>query len=183
MHTVTMQKQNQNIILIGMPAVGKSTIGVLLAKRLGWSFVDTDLIIQVGESRKLQDILDSHGIEKFCALEQHYVLTVNCEKHVIATGGSVIYGTKAMEHLKSLGTLIHLDLLPHLLEKRLKNLSSRGVVMPKGQGITTLYQQRHPLYVGYADVTIECNRLSVDEIVNQIELFCQKKFNHQDFRG
>jgi shikimate kinase len=166
-----MFEKHKNIILIGMPAVGKSTVGVLLAKRLGWSFLDTDLIIQVGESEKLQDILDSQGMENFCALEEQYVLTVHCENHVIATGGSVIYGEKAMEHLKSMGTVIHLDLYPHSLEKRLKNLSSRGVVMAKGQDIETLYTQRHPLYSRYADMTIECNGLSMDEIVNQIESF------------
>jgi shikimate kinase len=169
-----MIQKHQNIILIGMPAVGKSTVGVLLAKRLGWSFLDTDLVIQVGESKKLQTILDSIGIEKFCALEEHYVLTVQCENHVIATGGSVIYGKKAMKHLKSLGILIHLDLLPQFLEKRLKNLSSRGVVMAKGQDIETLYTQRHPLYSQYSDLTIECNNLSMDEIVNQIETYCCK---------
>ncbi len=169
-----MFEKHQNVILIGMPAVGKSTVGVLLAKRLGWSFLDTDLVIQVGESEKLQDILDSQGMEKFCALEEHYVLTVSCKKHIIATGGSVIYGTKAMEHLKSIGILIHLDLLPRFLEKGLKNLSSRGVVMAKGQDIETLYAQRHPLYSRYADMTIECNNLSIDEIVNQIESFCCK---------
>jgi shikimate kinase len=167
-----MVEKHKNIILIGMPAVGKSTVGVLLAKRLGWSFLDTDLVIQVGESKKLQDILDSQGIAKFCAMEEQYVLTVRCKKHVIATGGSVIYGTKAMEHLNSMGTLIHLDLLPESLEKRLKNLSSRGVVMAKGHNIETLYAQRHPLYCRYADMTIGCNGLSVDEIVNQIESFC-----------
>jgi shikimate kinase len=167
-----MFQKHKNIILIGMPAVGKSTIGVLLAKRLGWSFLDTDLVIQVGESKKLQDILDSQGMENFCALEEHYVLTISCEKHVIATGGSVIYGKKAMEHLKFLGTLIHLDLLPHSLEKRLENLSSRGVVMAKGQEIETLYAQRYPLYYRYSDMTIGCNGLSMDEIVNEIELFC-----------
>jgi shikimate kinase len=169
-----MFQNHQNIILIGMPAAGKSTVGVLLAKRLGWSFLDTDLVIQVGESEKLQKILDSLGMEKFCALEEHYVLTIQCTNHVIATGGSVIYGTKAMEHLKSLGMLIHLDLLPQFLKKRLKNLSSRGVVMAKGQNIDTLYTQRHPLYSQYSDMTIECNSLSMDEIVNQIEAFCCK---------
>jgi shikimate kinase len=169
-----MFQKHQNIILIGMPAVGKSTIGVLLAKRLGWSFLDTDLVIQVGESKKLQTILDSVGMEKFCALEEQYVLTVQCKNHVIATGGSVIYGKKAMEYLKSLGILIHLDLLPQFLEERLKNISSRGVVMAKGQDIETLYTQRHPLYSQYSDITIECNRLSMDEIVNQIEACCCK---------
>lgn len=166
-----MFQKHKNIILIGMPAVGKSTVGVLLAKRLGWSFIDTDLVIQVGESEKLQDILDSKGMDIFCALEEHYVLTVRCKNHVIATGGSVIYGTKAMEHLKSMGTVIHLDLLPRSLEERLKNLSTRGVVMAKGQNIENLYAQRHPLYSRYADMTIECNDLSMDEIVNQIESF------------
>jgi shikimate kinase len=166
--------KNKNIILIGMPGAGKSTIGVLLAKRLGWSFLDTDLVIQVGESEKLQDILDSQGMENFCALEEQYVMKISCKKHVIATGGSVVYGKKAMEHLKSLGVLIHLDLFPHFLEKRLENLSSRGIVMAKGQDIKTLYAQRYPLYSRYSDKTFRCNGLSMDEIVNQIELFCSK---------
>jgi shikimate kinase len=169
-----MFQKHKNIILIGMPAVGKSTIGVLLAKRLGWSFLDTDLVIQVGESEKLQDILDSQGMVKFCTLEEHYVLTISCKRHVIATGGSVIYGKKAMEHLKSMGILIHLDLLPRFLEKRLKNLSSRGIVMAKEQDIETLYAQRYPLYSRYSDMTIKCNSLSMDEIVNQIESICFK---------
>ncbi len=167
-----MIHKHKNIILIGMPAVGKSTVGVLLAKRLGWSFLDTDLLIQVGESKKLQHIIDSQGMKNFCALEEQYVLTVCCEHHVIATGGSVIYGQNAMEHLKSIGTIIHLDLLPQFLKKRLNNLSSRGVVMAKGQDIETLYTQRHPLYVRYADFSIDCNGLSMDEIVNQIESIC-----------
>ena len=164
-----MLNEFNNIILIGMPAVGKSTIGVLLAKRLSLSFLDTDLLIQVGESEKLQSILDSKGMEKFCALEERYVLNVRCENHVIATGGSVIYGQKAMEHLKSTGFMVHLDLAPQFLDQRLKNLSSRGVVMGKGQDIRALYFQRFPLYNRYADVTVACDGLSMDEIVNGIE--------------
>jgi shikimate kinase len=167
-----MLKKFKNIILIGMPAVGKSTIGVLLAKRLGWSFLDTDLIIQVGESQKLQEIIDSRGMEKFCAMEERYVLSISCKKNIIATGGSVIYGKRAMEHLKSMGIVVHLDLAPQILDERLKNLSSRGVVMAKGQNIGGLYKQRHPLYIRYADMTIGCDGLSMDEIVNQIERLC-----------
>ena len=167
-----MPEKHENIILVGMPAVGKSTVGVLLAKRLGWSFIDTDLVIQVGELKKLQEIIDLQGIEKFCALEEHYVMTVYVKKHVIATGGSVIYSVKAMQHLKSLGTVIHLDLPPHLLTKRLQNLSSRGVVMVKGQDIGTLYAQRHPLYSQNADATIACEGMTMDQIVNEIEKFC-----------
>ncbi len=167
-----MLNQLKNIILIGMPAVGKSTIGVLLAKRLGWSFLDTDLMIQVGESKKLQDILDFEGMEKFCAIEQRYILTVERKNHVIATGGSVIYGRRAMAHLKSMGVVIHLDLEPQFLEQRLKNLSSRGVVMAEGQDIAALYLQRLPLYDQYADLTVSCDGMSMDEIVNEIEKLC-----------
>ncbi len=159
----------ENIILIGMPAVGKSTVGVLLAKRLGWSFVDTDLVIQTGESRKLQEILDSEGMEKFCAIEENYILGLDCERTVVATGGSAVYGKKGMKHLKSLGLVVHLDLAPDLLERRLGNLSSRGVVMAKGKDIQALYKERRPLYSAYAEALIDCRDLAPDQIVDRLE--------------
>ncbi len=159
----------ENIVLTGMPAVGKSTVGVLLAKRLGWSFIDTDLLIQTGESRKLQEILDSEGMEKFCAIEEKYILGINCKHTVVATGGSAVYGKKGMERLKSLGLVVHLDLSPDLLKKRLGNLSSRGVVMAEGQDVQALYEERGPLYSEYADALVDCRNLSPDRIVDRLD--------------
>lgn len=170
-----------NIILTGMPAAGKSTVGVLLAKRLGWSFVDTDLLIQTAESRKLQEILDSEGMAKFCAIEEKHILKLNCKRTVIATGGSAVYGKKAMSRLKSLGIVIHLDLSPDFLKKRLGNLSSRGVVMAEGQEIEALYSERRPLYDKYADATIDCGDLSPDQVVGCLEELLLKKTGPPSF--
>ena len=172
--------KNENIVLTGMPAVGKSTVGVLLAKRLGWSFIDTDLLIQTGESRKLQEILDSEGMEKFCAIEEQHILQLNCHRTVVSTGGSVIYGKKAMARLKSLGLVVHLDLRPDFLKERLVNLSSRGIVMGKDQQIETLYQERRPLYIKYADAEIDCRNLSPDQVADRLEDLYLKKSSAYD---
>ena len=157
-----------NIALIGMPGVGKSTVGVLLAKAISWSFVDTDVLIQVSEERRLQDIIHTEGIEAFVRLEQRYVLSLDRRRYVIATGGSVVYGPAAMEHLKSLGAIVHLDLPLHLLEKRLQNLNGRGVAMAPGQTLHGIYQQRQPLYREYADLTIRCEDLLQEQVADEI---------------
>jgi shikimate kinase len=159
----------RNVILIGMPAVGKSTVGVLLAKRLGFAFIDTDIIIQTREGRRLQNIIDDKGMGAFCHKEEQHILTLDTDAHVIATGGSVVYGAKAMAHLKALGIIVHMDLNPYKLQKRLSNLSSRGVVMTPGQDLSSLYRERNPLYLRYADLTIDCDSLSADQITSFIE--------------
>ena len=158
----------KNIILVGMPGVGKSTVGVLLAKQLGRYFLDTDVFIQVLCERSLQDIIDKDGLEEFCRIEADYVSCVDVENAVIATGGSVVYSEKAMRHLKSTGIIVHLDLPLEMIKERVKNLYTRGLVMEKGKTLDDLYAERQPLYEKYADITIECEGKNQDQIAAQI---------------
>ncbi len=157
-----------NIILIGMPAVGKSTIGVLLAKRLGLAFVDTDLLIQTGEGARLEQIIAKIGLETFCDLESRYVQSLNIERTVIATGGSVIYRAQAMAHLQTLGRVFFLDIRLAPLIERLNSLDTRGVVYLPGQTIEMLYTERRPLYQRYAHTTIQCTGCAPDQVARKI---------------
>ena len=159
----------QNVVLIGMPGVGKSTVGVLLAKALSRQFVDTDLVIQAGECRRLQDIIDMDGIATFRALEERYVLMLSCRGDVIATGGSVVYSAAAMEALESRGVVVHLDLPLDILEERIANLDMRGVVRATGQSLADLYEERVPLYRRYADVTVACAGLDHEGVTAAIQ--------------
>ena len=158
----------KNIILIGMPAVGKSTIGVLLAKRLKYSFLDTDLYIQTREGKTLQEIIQAHGTTGFCDIEERHILSVNVSAHVIAPGGSVVYRQKAMEHLQSDGMIIYLHLALRHLKKRLDDVDARGVVIAPDQKLDDLYAERHPLYLKYADVTFVTDGLAPDQVVGEI---------------
>ena len=157
-----------NIVLIGMPGVGKSTIGVLLAKQLGYSFLDTDLLIQVAEGQTLQELIQKHGISGFCSLEEAYIRSVTVNAHVIATGGSVVYGKAAMRHLKTDAVVIHLDLSLDRLQKRLDDLDARGVAIAPGRDLSDLYAERHPLYLKYADQTVATDTLTPDQVVKKI---------------
>jgi shikimate kinase len=157
-----------NIILIGMPGAGKSTVGVLLAKALSRDFVDTDVFIQAKLGRTLQEIIDQEGLPAFCRIEERHVRSLKCRTSVIATGGSVVYSPAAMAHLQSSGIIIHLDLDLPALGKRLTDLSSRGVVMGPGQTLPQLFAEREPLYRKYADLTIDCAGFSHEEIVGMI---------------
>jgi shikimate kinase len=159
---------HSNLILIGMPAVGKSTLGVLLAKRVGFAFIDTDLLIQTGEGKSLKRIIQERGREGFCDLEANYVRRLSTKRTVIATGGSVVYRPQAMAHLAELGTLIFLDIQLALLSQRLKQLDSRGVVQMPGQSIAQLYTERRPLYRKYARVTVDCSHCTPDEALNKL---------------
>jgi shikimate kinase len=161
-------KSENNIILIGMCGVGKSTIGVLLAKALSRYFLDTDVYIQAIENKSLQDIIDEQGIEKFCEIEESHIICIDIKNAVIATGGSAIYSDRAMKHLAKSGTIVHLDLNYALIEKRVTNLDSRGVVIAKGQTLKNLYNDRHPLYQKYADLRLDCDGLNHDEVVSAI---------------
>jgi len=161
-------EDEKNIVLIGMPAVGKSTIGVLLAKRLGRYFLDTDIYIQAILGRGLQEVIDSEGLEKFCAIEAEHIACIDKTNCVIATGGSVIYSDEAMGHLKKSGVIVHLDLPLEQIEKRLTNLNVRGVVIEKGQTLADLYKKRNPLYKKWAQVTIDCIGLNHEELVEEI---------------
>lgn len=159
----------QNIILIGMPAVGKSTIGVLLAKALGFSFIDTDLIIQQDTGQLLQDIIDKDGLDAFCAAEEHAICSVTAERNsVIATGGSAVYSRKAMLHLKKHGVVYYLRISTGELKKRLSNIKTRGIAMHPGETIEDVFTQRAELYAEYADCTVECEGKSAEDTVAEI---------------
>lgn len=144
-----------NITLIGMPGAGKSTLGVVLAKVLGYQFLDSDLLIQKEEKRKLSKIIEEEGIEGFKNIENRVNASIETDETVIATGGSVVYCEEAMEHLKSIGKVVYLKLSYKSIAKRLGNLKGRGVVLKKGQTLKDLYDERIPLYEKYADIVID----------------------------
>lgn len=145
----------KNIILIGMPGSGKSTIGVLLAKSAGMGFVDTDLLIQASAGRLLYKIIEEQGIQSFLEKESTTVRGMICDNCVVATGGSVVYSPSAMEHLKNLGTILYLRVPLDELESRLRNIRTRGVVMGNEETLSQLYEERRPLYEKYADQTVD----------------------------
>ena len=157
-----------NIILIGMPGAGKSTVGVVLAKKLGYSFVDADLVIQSGEGKLLHEIIAERGAEGFWAIEETVGQSIEAKRTVIATGGSAVYGEKAMAHYKRIGTVVYLSLPLEEIRERLGDLTERGVTLRDGQDLDGLYAERLPLYERYADVTVECGGLSIREIVEKI---------------
>ena len=144
----------KNVILIGMPGSGKSTIGVVLAKLLCYQFVDMDIVIQEQEKRLLREIIADEGNDGFMEIENRVNAEYNAEYTVIAPGGSVIYGREAMEHLKEIGTIVYLKLSYKSLEERLGDLRARGVVLKDGYTLRDLYNERTPLYEKYADIII-----------------------------
>lgn len=158
----------ENIILIGMPSAGKSTVGVIVAKHRGMSFIDTDVLIQTTQGRLLQEILNSDGTDAFLKIEEAAIQALNCSDTVIATGGSVVYSEKAMEHLKKTGIVIYLYVDMNTVYKRLKNLKTRGVVLSPGQSLEDIYRKRQPLYEKYADIIIDCSEDSIDSTVEMI---------------
>lgn len=158
----------KNIILIGMPGAGKSTIGVILAKVLGYQFLDSDLLIQKQENRMLWQIIEEEGIEGFITVEDRVNASIEAEKTVIATGGSVVYCEGAMEHLKSIGTVVYLKLPYEELSKRLENLKGRGVILREGQTLKDLYEERAPLYERYADVVTDCSDQTLEESLEAV---------------
>ena len=157
-----------NIVLIGMPGVGKSTVGVVLAKKMGYRFIDSDLLIQEEENALLHQIIEEKGIDGFNKIEEKVNAAIQVENAIIATGGSVVYGQKAMEHLKQIGTVIYLELPLEELKERLGDLHQRGVSMREGQTLEKLYQERRPLYEKYADMVINCDKKQIREIVEEI---------------
>lgn len=163
-------KGGRNIVLIGMPGVGKSTMGVILAKVLSRDFIDTDVYIQTREGRSLQKIIDAEGLAIFCDIEERYVMTLKCKNSVIATGGSVVYSRKAMEHLRSSGIIIYLFLPVKLLKERIETFSGRGLVIRSNQDIDGLYTERLPLYDRYKDIEIDCSYKTHEEVISLIIL-------------
>lgn len=158
-----------NIVLIGMPGSGKSTCGVVAAKMLLKNFFDTDLLIQNIENSALQDIINNKGNDYFEKAEESAVLSLDINGTVIATGGSVVYSEKAMEHLKKLGKIIYLHISYEDMCKRISNLSTRGVLIKKGETLKDMYDERLPLYKKWADAVIDCGNSSVEQTANKIE--------------
>lgn len=157
-----------NIILIGMPGCGKSTIGVLLAKALMLDFVDTDLLIQKKYSKTLSEIIDSEGLEAFKQKESEVLSEIYFENSLIATGGSAVYSESGMKNLKNGGIVVYLKLSPTEIKGRIKNIKTRGIVMGKGVTIDSLYRERAPLYEKYADYVLDCEGLSIEDCVSAL---------------
>lgn len=164
-----------NIILIGMPGVGKSTLGVLLAKTLGMTFLDTDLVIQEQEGALLRDLIADRGIEGFLDLEGEVCAHLQAHRTVVATGGSVVYRSQAMAHLRELGTVVYLKLGYRALAKRLGSLKRRGVVLRPGQTLRMLYEERVPLYEQYAHLTIDCSGQDVEHTLDRVMRALEKR--------
>lgn len=160
--------KTSNITLIGMPGAGKSTLGVVLAKVLGYEFLDSDLLIQKQEKRKLHRIIEEEGYEGFRQIENRVNASIETEETVIATGGSVIYCQEAMEHLKSISTVVYLKIPLEELSKRLGNLKGRGVLLKEGQTLKSLYRERSPLYEQYADVIAEEEGKNLEESLQEV---------------
>jgi shikimate kinase len=161
------QIDRKNIVLIGMPGVGKSTVGVLLAKRLGFSFLDTDIYIQTHEGKSLQGLIQEHGTAGFCDIEARLMLTISASAHVIATGGSVVYRKQAMNHFRANGIVVHLDIDLQRLKKRLDDINARGVVIAPGQTIEGLFAERHFLYKKYADISVPTDGMTPEQVVEK----------------
>ncbi|OUP50404.1 shikimate kinase [Lachnoclostridium sp. An181] len=160
----------KNVILIGMPAVGKSTVGVVVAKRLGFEFIDTDLLIQKQEGKLLKDIIEERGIDGFLEVENQVNRDVETSGAVISPGGSVVYCREAMEHYKEIGVVVYLKASFEIISQRLKDTKQRGVVLRDGQTLKDLYDERTELFEKYADITVcEDGQLLEDTIGTVLE--------------
>ena len=158
-----------NLVLIGMPGAGKSTVGVVLAKRLGYRFIDSDLVIQEHYGKLLQELITAHGVEGFWEIEDEVNAGLKCKNTVIATGGSAVYGQKAMKHFAKNGIIIYLKLPYEEIAERVGDLTARGVTVRPGQSLKELYEERSPLYERYAKLTVDCEGKSLREIVTEID--------------
>lgn len=152
-----------NIVLIGMPGCGKSSVGVRLARLMGMAFVDTDDVLQAQQGQRLQPMIEERGIDAFLAMEEACVAGLSCAHSVIATGGSVVYGQKAMRHLHACGTVVYIKLPFDVIEQRLSNLATRGVTLRPGQSLRDLYDERIPLYEREADIVFEAENVPLDK--------------------
>ncbi|TDP60549.1 shikimate kinase [Aminicella lysinilytica] len=157
-----------NIILIGMPACGKSTVGVVLAKTVNKGFLDTDLLIQQREGRRLQEIIDAEGNDYFRRVERSVLMDFKGSGQVVATGGSAVYFDDAMEHFRRDGVVVYLKVSPENILDRMSNIRTRGISMDKGQTIEELYLERAPLYEKYADITVDADGCTVEQVIEKI---------------
>jgi len=158
----------KNVVLTGMPAAGKSTVGVILAKRLGLNFTDSDVYIQTREGRRLSEIIRDEGLDRFKGIEERHLCQMEATGTVIATGGSVIYGVRAMDHLADHGVIVYLHTPLDVLMERLSDLSARGVVIQPGMSVASLYRERHPLYMERAHIVISTDGLTPSGVADAV---------------
>lgn len=159
----------KNVVLVGMPGAGKSTVGVVLAKVLGYEFIDSDIMIQKREGRLLSEIIEQEGLDGFIEIEGDVNEHIAAQKSVIATGGSAIYNEKAMEHFRKTSQIVYIKLSYDTLVTRLGDLQKRGVVLREGQTLKDLYEERHPLYEKYADIIADGEEKTVEELMIAIK--------------
>ncbi len=160
--------EDQNIVLLGMPGAGKSTVGVLLAKRTARGFVDTDVLIELRERKILQEIIEQSDYRNLRRIEQDVLLKLKLKRHVIATGGSAAYSSEAMRHLKINGVIVFLDVPFQIVERRIHNFDTRGIACPPDMSLARIYEERLPLYRRWADVKLECGAMGHEEVVTDI---------------
>jgi len=157
-----------NITLIGMPGAGKSTTGIILAKNLGAGFIDTDVLIQINQQKRLQQIIEESDHLNLRAIEEREILKINIEHHVIATGGSAVYSPSAMAHLSAISTIVFLEVDFEEIKRRIDNFDTRGIAKEKGQTFEALFIERQILYKRYADVTFDCVGVRQEQLAAQI---------------
>lgn len=162
-----------NIILIGMPGAGKSTVGVLLAKAMNYEFLDTDITIQKENGRKLFEIINEKGLDEFLKIENDVLSRVNVNNTVVATGGSAIFGKEAMEHLSNIGHIVYIRLSCEEIIRRVSNIKTRGIAMKKGKTMVDVYNERVPLYEKYADIIVDGEDTTIEEAVEKILSACE----------
>ena len=163
-----MSEQKTNLVLIGMAGAGKSTVGPLLARMLVYGFVDVDDLIVADQQQSLQALVDRHGAAWFRELEERILLGLNLHRHIMATGGSAIYGAAGMKHLQESGLVVYLDVPLAILEARVGDVATRGLAREEGQSFAQLFAERQPLYLKYADIRIECAEKTIAAICDEI---------------
>lgn len=173
-----MTDSKKNIVLIGMPGSGKSTVGTILSRKLKYPFIDVDDIIQSEEGERLQKIIRTLGVEGFCRTEEKHLLGVSCEKHIIATGGSAVYSSSGMTHLRNIGIIVFLEIGLDALKKRLGDIDARGVARQPGETLDILYAKRRPLYLRYADHTVSTERHSAESAAERIIRLIFPSYSH-----
>lgn len=167
-----------NVVLIGMPGAGKSTVGVVLAKRLGCDFLDTDVLIQAQQGRRLQEIIHTDGLAAFRQIEETALLSLVCRRTVIATGGSAIYSEAGMAALKTHGTIVFLDLPLEELRRRVRDMDTRGMVIDPGETFADLFVRRRPLYHRWTELTVDGRGKSVEELAAEIAVRLSAGLSH-----